>query len=278
MKVLRLAAFSTDPAGGNPAGVVLDAEGLDDPTMQSIARDVDFAETAFVTDLNGSRLSIRYFSPVAEVPFCGHATIATAIALVEHGRAELGELTFRTPVGVIAIRTESSGDLITASFTSVEPSISSLPDEDLAKILEIIGLSHAELDIRMPPAIAYAGNRHPLIVLADRTPFDNFGFDPSRARALMDEKGWPATIIVLHAPSMSEITARNIFPVGSITEDSATGSAAASVGAYLRTQGLLAPPARISVHQGYHVGRPSVLTVYVPPHGGPTVSGTAVEM
>jgi len=76
--VLRYAAFTTDASGGNPAGVVLDARGLDDQTMQAIAAEVGYSETAFLTDR-----AVRYFSPKAEVPFCGHATIATAVARAE---------------------------------------------------------------------------------------------------------------------------------------------------------------------------------------------------
>ena len=80
-EVLRYAAFTDDPAGGNPAGVVLDASGLDDAAMQAIAAEIGYSETAFVTGRDASGdLHVRYFSPEAEVPFCGHATIATGVA------------------------------------------------------------------------------------------------------------------------------------------------------------------------------------------------------
>ncbi|WP_294982454.1 PhzF family phenazine biosynthesis protein, partial [uncultured Microbacterium sp.] len=104
-EILRYTAFSSDPAGGNPAGVVLDAGGLDDADMQRIAAEVDFAETAFVTGMreDGAR-AVRYFSPIAEVPFCGHATIATAVALAE--RSDADAIVFDTPVGDIRIEIE----------------------------------------------------------------------------------------------------------------------------------------------------------------------------
>ena len=92
-EVLRLTAFSDDPAGGNPAGVVLDASGLDDAAMLAIAAEVGFSETAFVTARRRRRLAVRYFSPLAEVPFCGHATIATGVAWARAprpGRAAAG--------------------------------------------------------------------------------------------------------------------------------------------------------------------------------------------
>ena len=83
MEILRYAAFSSDPAGGNPAGVVLDAGDLDDADMQRIAADVGFSETAFLTPTGPTTARVRYFAPIAEVPFCGHATIASAVARAE---------------------------------------------------------------------------------------------------------------------------------------------------------------------------------------------------
>jgi PhzF family phenazine biosynthesis protein len=73
----RLAAFTTTPDGGNPAGVWI-GEALPDPgTMQRITAEVGFSETALVAPASGYERTIRYYSPLAEVPFCGHATIAT---------------------------------------------------------------------------------------------------------------------------------------------------------------------------------------------------------
>ena len=76
--VQRYVAFSDSPSGGNPAGVVLEATGMSEERMLAIAAELGYSETAFL-----SGTDIRYFSPVAEVPFCGHATIATAVALAE---------------------------------------------------------------------------------------------------------------------------------------------------------------------------------------------------
>ena len=99
----------------------------------------------------------------------------------------------------------------------------------------------------------------------------------------MDEHGWPATITVLRrledAPDGGlRFEARNIFPVGAITEDPATGAAAAAVGGYLRGLGHVATPSRVLIAQGRHVGRPSELVVDIPERGGIVVSGTAVAI
>lgn len=273
--IQRWAAFTNDPAGGNPAGVVLEADGLGPAEMQRIAAQVGYAETAFVTG-EGRGRGIRYFSPIAEVPFCGHATIASAVAI----SAELGDgvLSFATPVGPIDIVTRDEGGVRTAAFTSVEPWTDVLPDTTLDAVLDLVGLSRDDLDPRHPPRLAFAGNPHPLIVVEDAGVFDGFAFDPARARSLMDAEGWPATIIVLHRVADDRWQARNIFPVGSVVEDPATGAAAAATGGYLRATGALEVPARIVIEQGRHVGRPGRLTVDIPAAGGITVSGSAVAI
>lgn len=279
-EVLRYTAFSTRPEGGNPAGVVLDAGALDTSDMQRIAADVDYAETAFVTGttVDGAR-SVRYFSPIAEVPFCGHATVATAVALAERGQvAADGAVRFDTPVGVVSIAVSRDGDGIRASFTSVEPSVRDLDDADLEAILGLLGLTPADLDPELPPRLANTGNTHPVIVLAEQRTFDDFSFDPDAVRALLDDRGWPATITVAFRAASDRFQARNLFPVGRITEDPATGSAAASFGAYLRSLGAVDAPAVVVIEQGAHVGRPGELTVEIPVSGGITVSGHAVAI
>jgi PhzF family phenazine biosynthesis protein len=304
-EILRYAAFTDDASGGNPAGVVLDAAGLDDQTMQRIAAEVDFAETAFITGTadDGAR-RVRYFSPIAEVPFCGHATVATAIAIAE--REGPGTLRFDTPVGEIVIETTAAPGReheLRAAFTSVDPEVAPVPEFVLEGLLALLGLDRTELDERFPPRLAFAGNWHPVLVLAARESFDGFRFDPGAARAFMDAQDWKATITVLHplgggdgsvagaggaggagsagsagSAQPLRFEARNIFPVGRITEDPATGAAAAAVGGYLRALGRVTPPARVVIEQGRHVDRPGELTVDIPEHGGIVVSGRAVPI
>src|SRR6478735_10217832 len=124
MEILRYAAFSSDPAGGNPAGVVLDAGDLDDAAMQRIAADVGFSETAFLTPTGPTTARVRYFAPIAEVPFCGHATIASAVARAERGGA--GPLTLDSAVGPIEVDTTNGQDGIVATLVSVPPKITGL--------------------------------------------------------------------------------------------------------------------------------------------------------
>ena len=283
---LRYAAFTSTPDGGNPAGIVLAAQRLSDAAMLAIAAEIGFSETAFVVggDPAERALTLRYFTPVAEIPFCGHATIATAVALARQYGA--GPFRFRTPAGPIVIDTTEVDGRIRAGFTSVEPWVVSMPAGTLVELTGLLGLTAQDLHPDYPPAISFAGNRHPILVLADQDRLDRFTFDPDLLRALMDREDWagtvtvavPVAVLVTVPQGPIEFESRNPFPVGTITEDPATGSAAASLGAYLRHLGRVRPPATVLIHQGRHVGRPSLLTVDIPAGGGIRVSGEAVPM
>lgn len=276
--ILHLLAFAAEPGGGNPAGVVLDATALEDADMLRIAADLGYPETAYVTARDGERLRVRYFSPEAEVPFCGHATIATAVALAES--AGPGEFVFATAAGDVEVSARDEGGRIAAGFTSVATVVRDFHDP--APLLALLGLDADDLDPRMPLAEAFAGNWHPVVAVRSLERFDGFGFDPDAMRVLMDARGWTGTVTVVHvAGGVADgavIEARNIFPVGDITEDPATGSAAAALGAYLRDRLGMPTPFHVTVHQGRHIGRPSILEVDAPPVGGIRVSGTAVPL
>jgi len=279
--ILQLLAFAAEPGGGNPAGVVLDATSLDDAQMQRIAADLGHPETAFVTAREGDRVAVRYFSPDDEVPFCGHATIATAVALAEIEGA--GSYVFDTAAGAVDVVTERDAEgAMVAGFTSVEPRVIDLEPEVADRLLGLMGLTHDDLDERMPLAQSFAGNLHPVVAVTAREVFDTFTFDPGAMRELLDERGWKGTAIVVHVEGgladglVAE--ARNLFPVGDITEDPATGSAAASLGAYLRDRVGVPAPFGFMVRQGRHIGRPSVLSVDVPASGGIVVRGGATPL
>ena len=272
-EILRYAAFTTDPAGGNPAGVVLDAAGLDDATMQAIAAEVGYSETAFVTSA-GEELDVRYFSPAAEVPFCGHATIATGVAWAErHGP---GRLSLQTRSGLVVLDV-AAGTPPVATLTSVAPSSAAVEPDDLAEALAALGWAEAELDPAIPPRVAYAGAHH--LVLAAATPerLTRLDYDFDRLGALMAARDW-TTLQLVHRLAADRFRSRNPFPPGGVVEDPATGAAAAALGGYLREAGLVTPPARLTIEQGAEIGRPSRLTVDVPASGGIQVSGSAVLM
>lgn len=278
MEILRYTAFSSDPAGGNPAGVVLDARGADDAAMLAAAAEVGYSETAFLLPTDQDRvMDVRYFSPLAEVSFCGHATIATAVAYAErHGP---GDLTLHTQAGTVPVHTAAADDgTFTATLVSVPTKTEDLPGPLLAELLGILGWTAADLHDALPPRIAFGGAWHPILATPSRARLAELDYDMDALRALMLRHDW-TTIDLLWRESPDVFQARNPFPVGGVFEDPATGAAAAAFGGYLRELGLVPVPGNVTIHQGVDMGRPSLLTVGIPAgDGGISVSGTAVGL
>ena len=258
--VLRYAAFTTDPSGGNPAGVVLDASTLDEPAMQALAADLGYSETAFLTHVDDGVLEVRYFSPAAEVPFCGHATIATAVALAE--RDGPGSSVFRTRSGDVAVDSDLDDVGLYATSTSVEPCVELVDEATVDEALGALDWARSDLHLSMPPRVASAGARHLILVAATRQRLAALDYDFERLRRLMLAEDW-TTVHLAWPESVHLHHARNPFPVGGVVEDPATGAAAAAYGAYLRDLGYLTAPARLVIHQGDDLGRPSRLMVDV---------------
>lgn len=271
----RLAAFTTTPEGGNPAGVwigeILPGAG----EMQRIAAEVGYSETAFVVPSAGLERTVRYYSPAMEVTFCGHATIATGVVL---GKTT-GPGTYRlsTLVGEVPVSVRVRDGEYEASLTSVEPSQAPAADELVAGALAALGWSEEDLDPSLPPVRAYAGAWHLVLAVATANRLADLDYDFDRLKELMLGAGlttlqlvWREGPVLFHA--------RNPFPVGGVVEDPATGAAAAALGGYLREAGQVETPATITILQGVAMGRPSRLRVDIPAAGGIVVTGTAVPI
>ncbi|NEB02896.1 PhzF family phenazine biosynthesis isomerase [Streptomyces sp. SID13726] len=264
-EVLRYTAFSDSPEGGNPAGVVLDATGLDDGDMLAVAAELGYSESAFLTappeDLDGPAgrvFTIRYFSPKAEVPFCGHATVATAVALAE--RIGPGELVFATRAGTVPVAVTEEGGTVRATLTSVEPHTEGIADTDLAEALAALGWPAADLAPAFPPRVAFAGARHLVLAAATRARLADLSYDFARLEALMHRLDL-TTVQLVWRESATVFHVRDPFPVGGVVEDPATGAAAAAFGAYARELGLVPEDTVLTLHQGEDLGRPGELTV-----------------
>lgn len=273
--VARLAAFTTDPAGGNPAGVVIADRLPPSREMQRIAAEVGYSETAFLARAEEGTFTVRYYAPAAEVPFCGHATIAAGVLLGEtHGP---GGYRFDTRAGEVPVDVTTEGGVLRAALTSVAPRERPVAPADLGEVLSLFGWDDEDLDPAIPPAEAYAGAWHLVVGLRHRSTLSGMRYRFDALRRWMDARGL-TTIQVVWREDPHTFHARNPFPVGGVVEDPATGAAAAALGGYVRTHGLLRVPAGITVHQGVDMGRPSILHVAVPDEGGIRVAGTAVRL
>jgi PhzF family phenazine biosynthesis protein len=275
-ELLHYAAFSVDGRGGNPAGLVLDARGLDAAQMQAIAADVGYSETAFLVARpdESNVYDVRYFSPKGEVPFCGHATIAAAVALAE--RSPAAELIFHTPAGFVSISTlqNDSGEIV-AELTSVAPRVSE-PDPDLVRrVLHALRWSVEELDSDYPVRLANAGSEHLVLVTKTKERLADLDYDFDALAKLMRDHGL-ITVQLVWPESKKRYHARNPFAGSGVVEDPATGASAAAFSGYLRELGLIAENASFTIIQGADMGQPSEIKVSViGGEPGVRVSGSA---
>ncbi len=259
--LLRYAAFTDFGQGGNPAGVVLDARSLTDADMLEIAQNVGYSETAFVSPTTTPKLfQLRYFSPRSEVAFCGHATVAAAVALAE--RDGPGELNFTTLAGPVAVNTSESLHGVTATLTSPATRTRPVTEPALRAALSAIGWERDVLDPAYPAHVAFAGNDHLILGVRRLLTLATLDYDFDQLSVLMQREQW-TTVHMFWAEDDGVFHVRNAFPPGGVVEDPATGAAAAAFGGYLRTLGLVALPAQLTLLQGRHMGAPSRLIVNV---------------
>jgi PhzF family phenazine biosynthesis protein len=269
----RLAAFTDDPAGGNPAGVWIGDELPDPAAMQAVAAEVGYSETAFLAPDGGvDRWTVRYFAPAQEVDFCGHATIAAGVAL---GR-RLGDRTYlmATPAGEVPVEVRHTDDGVLATLTSVPPQRRDLDAGLLDAALAALRWTRADLADDLVPDLAFAGVWHLVLPVRSRAVLASLDYGFEELRTVMADAGL-TTVQVVWREHPGLFHARDPFPVGGVVEDPATGAAAAALGGWLRHHGYAAPPADVVVLQGEDLGRPSRLLVHVPVEGGIRVSGSA---
>lgn len=274
-RLSKYTAFTSSPSGGNPAGVWIGDELPDSSYMQRIAAEVGFSETAFIAPATGRARSVRYYSPEAEVPFCGHATIAAGIALAESEGVGIYQLDTR--VGRVPVSVESRDGVLVASLTSVEPRFMPASSQLVAEALGALNWSADDLDPAILPANAFAGARHLILAAATRDRLTALDYDFERLKAIMLDNDL-TTLQLVWRQEKTLFRSRNPFPVGGIVEDPATGAAAAALGGYLREAKLIETPATINICQGEEIGRPSLIMVDIPKDGGIIVSGPAVRI
>ncbi|RMP82986.1 PhzF family phenazine biosynthesis protein [Pseudomonas syringae] len=271
-EILKLAAFSDGDRGGNPAGVWIGDALPDDVIMQQLAAEVGFSETVFAAPVEGC-WRVRYFSPLAEVPFCGHATIALGAALA----ARQGDGVFNLTLNQAQITVEghAQGSLTSAALQSPPTFSKPISAQLLEEALALFGYTHSDLDERIKPAHINGGAGHLVLALHNRAQLKAMHYDQQAGRELMVREGW-ATILLVWAETEQLFHTRNPFAFGGVYEDPATGAATAALGGYLRDTGW-PHGGLIDIIQGEDMGSPSRLRAEIPEQPGSSirVSGMA---
>ncbi|KAA8718497.1 PhzF family phenazine biosynthesis protein [Pseudomonas cannabina] len=271
-EIIKLAAFSDGERGGNPAGVWIGESLPDAAVMQQIAADVGFSETAFAAPTeNGWR--VRYFSPLAEVPFCGHATIALGAALAAQHGDGVYDLTLNQ--AQITVEGHARGSLTSAALQSPPTFSKPINAHLLEEALALFGYTSSDLDQRITPAHINGGAGHLILALNSRAALKAMRYDQQAGRELMVREGW-ATILLAWAKTDQMFHTRNPFAFGGVYEDPATGAATAALGGYLRDIGW-PHGGLIDILQGEDMGSPSRLRAEIPEQPGSSirVSGMA---
>ncbi len=255
MDIQRISAFSLNGEGGNPAGVVL-VDVLPDPdVMQQVAAEVGYSETVFAAP-QGDGFRTRYFAPDAEVPFCGHATIALGAALgAANGAAVYPLILNDTEVSVEAIETV---DGWAATLQSPMTSYRAVEPELTSRALNLFAWQEGDLDPDLPMTRANGGAEHLIITLNSRELLRDMEYDFDAGRALMQEFGL-VTINLIWRDTDGTVHSRNPFAGHGVYEDPATGAAAAALAGYLRDSGKSV--SAFNVYQGVDMGAPSFLAV-----------------
>jgi PhzF family phenazine biosynthesis protein len=271
-EILKLAAFSDGEHGGNPAGVWIGDALPDEQSMQRIAAEVGFSETAFAAPIEGG-WRVRYFSPLAEVPFCGHATIALGAALAARQGDGVFHLTLNN--AQITVEGHAQGELTSAALQSPPTHSAPVSPQLLDEALQLFGLSTDDLDERIAPASINGGAGHLVLALKDRATLKAMQYDQQAGRELMVREGW-ATILLAWAETERFFHTRNPFAFGGVYEDPATGAATAAFAGYLRDIGW-PHGGMIDIMQGEDMGSPSRLRAEIPAQPGSSirVSGMA---
>jgi trans-2,3-dihydro-3-hydroxyanthranilate isomerase len=242
---------------GNQLAIFPDAA-FDDATMQRIARELNLSETVFLSrGRDAAAACLRIFTPGREIPFAGHPTVGTAVALVDKLRwVEAGEFLLRERVGDVAISIDAGPPLV-AWLTTPPVVLEATFGRDAAAAL--LGLALDDVRTDLPPQIAGAGSPMLFIGLRDEAAVDRAVFDASTLGKI---NGLDSIVgVYVFAQTSGGAYVRMFAPMSGIAEDPATGGATGPLYAYLAHHGSLERRAACINEQGVAMGRRSLLRV-----------------
>jgi PhzF family phenazine biosynthesis protein len=266
VRIFQVDAFTGVRFGGNPATVVLDADGQSDAVMASIAREFVSAATAADHDLR-----VRFFNARKEAPFVGHATLAAHAVLLALGRRGTGALRQASGTGIIEVQATvdpaagAAGPLF--EFRQTVPELENpLPLKTTLRVAEALRLPATSLDEMMPARIARKGSSRLLVPVGNARALE--GLAPNFDTLLelgreLDAAGFFVFAVNRASATQGMTTESRMFcPALGINEDPASGNAHVMLASYLFEMG------QIGMHQsgflglqGQHMQRPSQIYV-----------------
>ncbi|MEO6518501.1 MAG: PhzF family phenazine biosynthesis protein [Pseudoxanthomonas sp.] len=269
-RYVQLDVFADRPGAGNPLAVVLDAEGLDDADMQSIARWTRLPETTFVFPATRAEASygIRMFSPRREVPFAGHPSVGTAHAVIEAGIATPrdGLLVQQGIAGLLPLRVTGTGRTRTIAVRTPRAKVMEIAtpqDARLREVLQTLPLG------ALPPVLMDGGRRWWLAELRDETslraatpPWDAIG------KLAQDTESMGMCVFARSDDPVYFLAVRAWVGAPAQFEDAASGAANATLAAWLASQNALpGHDGRYRISQGREVGHDAIIELHIDDEG-----------
>ncbi len=273
IKIKQVDAFTKNPFGGNPAGVVINAEGLSEIDMQNIAKEMNLSETAYVfePDDPNADFKVRFFTPKNEVDLCGHATVATFHALVEEGKIDIEGskviLRQETGAGVLPVEISLKKGLVNIMMTQTIPKFrdANIERKEIAQALRI---DEKYISEDLPMEIVSTGLWHLIVPVKNLRTLQNMDPDFSELTKINNDIDALTTHLFTLETLNPDITVhtRDFAPAVGINEDPATGTGNGALGAYLVKNKLIEikePTTKIIAEQGFEIKRPSEIFIEI---------------
>jgi PhzF family phenazine biosynthesis protein len=290
LRIFQVDAFTATRFTGNPATVVLDADGQSDATLAAVAREFSHAEVAFVCAANGPDhdVRLRFFNARKEAPFVGHATVAAHAVLLALGRRSAGVCRQHSGTGIIEVTAHveqlAAGPATLIGFRQTVPDLDTpLPFKTTLRVAEALRLPATQLHEIMPARVARKGSSRLLVPIAEPRQLDSLAPNIDTLLALGSELGTDGFFVfALHRNSDEWSTESRMFcPALGIPEDPVSGNAHAMLAAYLWDLGQFGKNSTTFIgHQGRQMNRPGQVSVKIEVDQGNLVAahigGTAV--
>lgn len=261
IQITVVKAFTDNGAGGNPAGVVFNADQLSDTQKLHIAQAAGYPETAFVCKDEVADYAVSFFTPTSEVDFCGHATLATFSALYQKGILTAGCYMQRTKAGLLSVAIESNGRVVMEQQLPQK-----LGGFSSTQISDVIGLNADVLESTQLPIEVITTGLADVIIAVPNGYLDRIQPDDKMiAEFCKKHKVVGFHVFELCEPN-SQFTAscRNFAPLFGISEEAATGSSSGALACYLTEH--LALDTDYVFQQGRAMDCASVITASVKCH------------
>lgn len=243
-------AFSKNLKGGNKAGVVLMTEPLTTRQKMEIARQLGYAETAFISDSETADFKLVYFTPKEEVDLCGHATVGAFVILAHLNKLTKSDYTIETNSGVLDITLKDDSIFMEQNKPTFYETL------EQSEFIDCFDTS--VIEERYPVQIVSTGLKDILVPIKSEKDLHDLQPNFDKIKLLSDEYD----VVGMHLYTMEDnrIICRNFAPRFDIDEEAATGTSNCALASYLYQNRYLQKETYV-FEQGYSLASPSEIIV-----------------